>query len=113
MSFLVPRSLDMSPIDTNFGNDSYDQFELTCEGYPICLNEYTAWIADKTCAHVIQIDDNFKLTHTDDVIQKAIHEDIPKRLKNQRRLDLDIKDRKSARKKHYFFDNCDTKNLLE
>ena len=55
----------MSVLDLNFGNDSYDQFELTCEGYPICLNEYTTWIAAETSAHVIHIDDSFKLTHED------------------------------------------------
>ena len=109
----------------------YHQFELTYEGYPICLNEYTTWIAEEKNTHVIHIDDSFTLKEVPEVFyDKAVHPKVPKEkisFASQVSLELDIgdllknekpyvlsHDRKiEARRRNYFFNNCETKNLFE
>ena len=44
---------DSSKVDSKF----FEQFELTFNGKPICLNEYATWIAEEANTHVILIDD--------------------------------------------------------
>ena len=44
---------DSSKTDSKF----FEQFELTFDGQPICLNEYATWIAEEANTHVILIDD--------------------------------------------------------
>ena len=36
----------------------YPWFELTCQGEPICINEYATRIASEKCNYVIQLDDH-------------------------------------------------------
>ena len=51
---------------------------MTYEGYPICLNEYTTWIATEEHTHVIHIDDSFTLKEEEHrFFEEAINPDIP------------------------------------
>ena len=74
----------------------YHQFELTYEGYPICLNEYTTWIAAEKNTHVIHIDDSFTLKEEpEEFYSKAVHPKVPREkisFASQVSLELDIGD---------------------
>ena len=64
--------------DKENGFEQYNQFELTCEGHPICLSDYTTWIAAEKNTHVIHIDDNFTNIETEEDFCGAINLEIPK-----------------------------------